>query len=221
MAENLLIYDESDPGGHLTVTSSRVTMADLARSEDAHLSRGMGIEHFDGDYAQLQTVYVDLAAQNTLTQPALWAMADGAEASGQDLWDAGEDSYKFSVYTSSALPFILYEMDYPNVYYDQSPSVSYDTPYYLTHRRDAGLGSYGTITTEICSDPDRTIEITTLSLTCHTSLKKYSRVYVFQNEGNGGSQKYWGYNENFDLQEGALARRGVGRGILRGVLRGI
>lgn len=204
--ENFTTYTETDPGGKITVTSSKVDVATLLDSEVSRVYKDAGVNHFAGDYEHLVTVYCSSATVTGLSN-VVWAVANVSNGDVA-LNGFGNDANWLRMYeeTGSTASLYLQENDGGSSYTDTNTSLSLSTPYYLKIKRDESIGTYGTLYCYIYSDSGRTSLVDTLSITLHTSKKDYQYVYAHAGwNSEAGSYSWTGYTENLDLQEGATS----------------
>jgi hypothetical protein len=196
--EDFLAYTEVDPSNHISVTSSRVTCANVARSEIAHVhkDKGAGWLTNSANFEHLLTIKME--AGTTSTNWAFhYSLSDGVGA------------FAPLVATNRTLTIRRYHGDGRllledvyggtwgtlDAYFDPSP----DSIRYLKLRFDKDTGTYGTLVCEIYSDLNRTVLLDTISGLVNAAFS-LQYVYGYQNYGNGATV-FYGYTENVDLQE--------------------
>ena len=75
-SQNFLTYIETDPNSRYTVTSTKIDVAGLDRSEDAHVYRDFGASYFSANFSHKLTAYVNSASQNSGFLRMAWGLAN-------------------------------------------------------------------------------------------------------------------------------------------------
>lgn len=194
---------QSDPGGFLTVTSTKVAFDALDRNNDTYFYRDMGANHFDGDYEHLlQTLksgYVDAGLAY------VWVLANEVD-DWFGLLVGDKDALGLWWYYNSRL--YIRELDGGAEYSDYA-SLSQGTLYYVELERDEAVGTYGTIYAYICTGDywdDGGTQIDTISVALNTSKKDFRYIYSINSLNDGDNTKtITGYMQNLDLQEAGVS----------------
>jgi hypothetical protein len=204
-SEDFTTYTETDPGNDFTVTSSRITVSTLAENRDSFVYDDKGVDHFDGDYEHLETVYI--TSQDTSNNVEVYCLANVIDDFKSIRDVLNEDAIAVELFrtTGGDYQITLKEVDSGTQYADGYVGLNTATLYYLTIERDESVGTYGTIYLYLYDDSDRTSLVDTMSITLHTSKKDYRYVYGIQSFNSGNVQTFSGYTENLDLQEAAAA----------------
>jgi len=203
--EDFTTYTETDiPADRVLVAASRVTITALERDEEVHVYKDKGVDHFDGDFEHLATIY--LTSSDDIGQTAFWAMTNAADSTG-DIVNAGGSYFGVTLYRSGVAYYIyMYEADSGAGYSTSWNGAATATAYYLRIKRDESVGTYGTLYCDVyTSEADRTNEenaVANLSLTLHTSKKDFRYISPCVGLYVGGDYAQSGYTENLDLQEG-------------------
>ncbi len=191
--ENLTTFTEVDSSSRLTLTTERVTAANLQRNVTAYLYKDFGVDHFAGDFS------IDLDIRLTASENGglieFLALCN-------DIGDFGFRSTAISVavYRDASNNILqLIEGDGGPSYSDAA-NISLNTTYYCRFERDESVGTYGTAYLHIASsDADRTSEtwIDTLEMALHTSLKNYRYLYAMAGLNSALTPSISGWSEKF------------------------
>lgn len=199
--EDFTTYTEVDPGTRIAVTATKVSVTALDDAEDARVYSDKGASHFNGNYEQLITVFVNSSTVNGLAN-LVWGVSN---TTGDEVTAFGANGNWVRMYDENGTngSLTLREMDGGAAYDDGTGlTLSLNTPYYLKCKRDEAVGTYGTVYVYIYSDSGRTTLVDTLSIAVHSSTKDYRYVYAHGGWGsNAGVYSWTGYTENLDLQE--------------------
>ncbi|MBN1830299.1 MAG: hypothetical protein JW884_14295, partial [Deltaproteobacteria bacterium] len=208
MAEDFTTYTEVDPDSHISVDSaSKITLAGLARDEEAYVYKDHGTAHFDGDFEHL----IDYAFTSGTSDNAMLyiAVLSNIVATVPDIHSAAGDFVGIRCFYDVDMPrplWSIYEGHSGGLYYDYYGQSGYSlgSTIYFTLERDESVGTYGTMYCYIYSDADRTSLLDTLSLSLHVKAD-FKYAFPLNNSDNGNSGQYiYGTIESYDLQEGAL-----------------
>lgn len=198
--EDFTAYTESDPGSEITVTSTKVSWASMARDVDSWVVDDKGVDHFDGDFTHL--VETQLTADGSTGLGTFWAIANAI-----DTWDdidAAGGSQLLAFFYGTGPAIYIREIDSGTQYSDTSVNLSAGTTYYLEIERDESVGTHGTLYCRIYSDSGRTTLVDTLSIALHSSKKDFRYIYACQNLNtgdSGASRESTAFSQNLDLQE--------------------
>jgi len=205
--EDFTTYTEVDPNSRITVTADRSEWAGLDKNEDAYVYDDKGVNHFDGDFEHLLTIYADTGVEGAHVVP--WALGNVI-----DSWIPMHDDRCLSIsifYPSTDAPRLDLDEWVGGVRQARdSVNINIDTPYYLTIKRDENVGTYGTLYCYIYSDAARTNLVTTLSIAL-SEKADYRYIYVTQSANNNTTPyTQSGYSEDLDLQEVVVYPRSRG-----------
>jgi len=196
--ENFTTYEETDPNTRITKTTDRVSYVNLSRAEDAYVYKDKGVDHFDGDFEHLITIYNDASTYKSVV--AIWALANLVDDfAGISAANGDELAVVQQVYENSVR--INFREYIEGAFYNTTwTGANLDTPYYLRIKRDEAVGTYGTLYCYIYSDAARTNLLATLTLTLHGK-KDFRYIYVCQTGNDALSDRYQtGYCENLYLE---------------------
>lgn len=189
--EDFTTYTEVDPGPHLTVTSTKATIASGNDNNLYALYKDMGADFFD----QLDvdfTIQLDtpVDGDSLLGMAVINTASPGTEEGGSLL---GTTDLFCCMYWSTTTALWLNRGNFAAAG-DQNFSLSTGTPYYCTVTRSAGGD---TVTLDIYSNSGRTTLIDTLSVSGYGTVKwQYS--YGFMNAEFNGNDRLNGFVENLD-----------------------
>jgi len=201
--EDLTTYTETDPNSHISVTSSRSTFTAMHRSEDAYVYKDKGVDHFNGDYEHLVTVYFDAYALDGFG--VVWALTNVID-DWYAIYNSTDIEHEVTLYryTGNGGESQLYVRELTasiGGFTDDYGAISMDTLYYLKIKRDEAVGDNGTLYCYIYTDSGRTNLHDTLAIAL---ADKYDFRYIWATQSRNQSestQTITGYCENFDLQE--------------------
>lgn len=201
--EDLTTYTEVDPGTYLSVTSSRSTFTNMTQAIDAYVYKDKGVDHFDGNFEHLITVYQGQTENIGDPYVTHWCLANMVNDYYYIFLNA--DSLAIDVRSlHGSPPYItiqLRETVAGTRYSFTAHDESINTPYYLKIKRNEAVGTYGTIYCYIYSDSGRTNLLATLSGALHEK-EDFRYIYTTQSWNSGSSNSICdGYSENLDLQE--------------------
>jgi hypothetical protein len=220
--EDFNTYDETDEGGNVTVTASKISWALLTRAQSSHVSLSKGSAHFGGDLehkfrCQHSNVFASPLA-------CFWALAN-TQADYKALIDAGADAAMFYHYTAANLRLVALENGAPVT--DQWAGASSSVTYYVTVRRDDDGGANGTgqYTAEVRTGGHAGTLKDTLTVDCSAG-EQNDFEYVFglmSYDDNDAGNRSSGFTENLDLQEAPTIRGRPGFRLIEGAdrLRGL
>lgn len=203
--ENFLTYPEVDAGSKITVTSSRVSFTNLARTEESYVYSDKGANYFNGNFVHLFTLCV--TAHTAGAEVAMpWVMAnDIDDVRGIDYDLAGSDLYVEVARGSSpdTTTLNIAECDSGTPYGGSTPyTITLGTVYYLKVVRDEAVGTYGTLYLYIYSNAVRTTLLATLSVALHTSKKDFRYIYPLSVWKGGSAYYITGYTEDLTIEGG-------------------
>lgn len=198
-------FTETDPGSKLTVTSTKVDVANIRASDVSYVYKDYGVNYFSGDFEHLMEVYIGSATTDGINNVG-WCMANAVNT--RTALDAASSSYiQMRMYDEATNDARLTaaELDGSSGYQDVAPGLSQNTVYYIKIKRDESVGTYGTFYVYIYSDAGRTTLVDTVSVALHSSKKDYRYLYSYMNDGRNIEYYYTGYQQNLDLQEPAAS----------------
>ena len=138
-------YDETDPGTHITRSSTQVTWTDLSRNESAHVSDSKGPNYFSGDFEHKFICQYSNADSGAIVLP--WAMANN-QNDWVSIYNASSDALGFMIFNNAGTVVMrIYSMYGGNQAQDEYSGVSASTDYYITVIRDDDGGVTTTSTT--------------------------------------------------------------------------
>jgi len=215
--EDFTTYTEVDEGLDITKTADRITFTNAyTRLYTEYVYYDKGSNHFDGDFEHRHKFIVS-SSTGTAAVIVCWAITN-AVGDYRD-WQEASASAFLLWYYSTTPDIRLTERDGASEYTD-SGSFGVGTLYYITNERDEGVGSYGTLTSYICTGnyygESGSSLVHTLSVTLHTSKKDFQNIYGFAgHDEDNPQQKYvTGYVELLDLQEGGAHYERSGTALL-------
>lgn len=198
--ENLTTYTENDPNSKWTVDSTKAEGSNVSGGDGtSNLYKSFGADHFDALNLKF-TAYLSSSAAASATNGPCFATP------------ANPDTFKrASLGTTEPWVFIAHTA-LPNDrirFWAGDGSAGTDeyvcsnnTPYYLLMERAAGND---TITVKIYSDSARTNLLDTLSVSGFGTTKwRYLYGWISHPDGDP-AEDWYGYYENFDLQESTSA----------------
>ncbi len=198
--EDFTGYTEVDPNNKITITSTKVDIANIDVSDVAYVYSDKTAGHFDGDFEFLFEQYQDSATTNGLA--GFFVLANSVGTRFQQLAESHLSVWFYD--EAGDLRVLLYEVDSGTPYNDGPTTAdSIDTLYYYTFERDEAVGTFGTIYLRQYTDSGRTDLLNTLTVTLHTSKKDFQYIYPFQNDGQWPGNFYTAFVQNLDLQEAA------------------
>jgi len=196
--EDFTTYTEVDPNSRITKTADRVTWTDLTRKEDAYVYKDKGVDHFNGDFEHLITIYLDAATTGGRTG-ALWGLTNIVDDE-KGIADANEDELLVFFYYDGTDHWIYLREYHGGVATTDRCVCALDTPYYLKIKRDESIGTYGRLYCYIYSNPERTTLVDTLQVDLHAKID-FRYIFSIQTYRDEASGTISGYSENLDLQE--------------------
>ena len=198
--ENFLTYTEEDPNNRITITSSTITFASIARNETAYVYSDKGVNHFSGDFEHLLEINQTSGLNGGWNYS--WFMSNDL-GDGATLQTASKSYLGVNTLnTGDTTPNIyLAEVDSGTLYYAGPYVGALNTPYYIKVKRDEAVGTYGKVYCYIYSDSGRTTLLDTLELLMHTSKKDFRYIYGFNTYNDANTYTQSGYTKNLDLQE--------------------
>lgn len=189
--EDYITYTEVDPTGKIDITSSKITVNDIARADLAYVYKEG--QNFDGDFThqvEFKTVDVEYA------WGAIWQVANVIDG-----WRSFFNNINKGLYlaTGNLTAIFLGESHSGGHHYDVGEFIDV-TDYYLTIVRDETIGSYGQLQCFIYIDASRTILDDTLTITLNEK-QNFDTIYGFNNDEWPGSDTWEGEVRNLELGE--------------------
>ena len=207
--ENFTTYTEVDAGSKITKTATRITFADLRRSEESYVYKDKTADYFDGDFTHLLTVNISAHTAGAEVA-AVWVLANLVDdIRGIDIDSSGDALFLLVNNPSSPdeVRLQLTELD-GGTQYESAPAyytIAKGASYYLKVVRDESVGTYGTLYCYIYSDAARTTLLTTLTSTLHTSKKDFRYVYPLSVWKGGSACLVSGYVEDLYISQSSDA----------------
>ena len=192
--EDFTTYTETDSAGHLTVTSTKATIASGNDNNIYNLFKDFGADYFnalDIDFTIRLTTgvttdaIVGIAVINSAT-PTTETM--GGTLTSTDI--------SVAQYWYNTTAIWLSRGNFGGIADTTGGVLALNTDYYCTLIRSA---SSDTVTLEIYSDSGRTTLIDTLSVSGYGTGTKWQYMYGFMNANFGASDTLNGFVENMDL----------------------
>ena len=180
------IFSEVDPNASITITSdTQISFSNLVRTSTSYVHLDRGVNYFDGNFEFKVDLNVTSAQDGAFVN--IWGVSNDVGAN----WISGLQNKSgigvwFAKVSGTSYIIALREKD-GSTAYDSSYSYSEVTllPKYLKIVRDEAVGTYGTCYCYIYSDSARTILLSTLTITLHTSKKDYRYLYALNTIGPG------------------------------------
>ena len=189
--EDFTAYTEVDPNSKITVTATKIDMANLRRDESAWVIFDKGSAFFEEDIdIDFETYTIN--ANGFVGHLFISNLIDDYRAH-----EVASSSF-FAIVRDSAEDLVIVERDGASGYPDTS-ALSAAVLYYCTFIRDESVGTYGTIYCYIYDDSGRTNLVDTVSITLHTSKKDFQYYYggISYNDSTAGS--FTGYSQNHEI----------------------
>lgn len=182
--EDFRTFIENDPSGFVSVDSAiKVTVSGIDRLVPTYLAKDYGINFFNGNF--IHEIEVTNNGNTNGGICAVWAMANTLNGS-------------FPIRTTSDLLGVVFdfsagnprifawEADGGTLYFSAVTQIlTLGQKIFLRIKRDENVGAFGTLDCQIYTDPARTVPLSTLTLTLHTSKKDYRNLYVTQADNAG------------------------------------
>lgn len=198
MAEDFSTYTEEDPNTRITVASTRVTTASIARNEDAWVYVDKGSGAFSGNFTHLLTVKATGGVNDGWAY--FWALTNTVDdVTGIDAANGSCLALGYYVY-NSAYQLYLEEVN-SGTQYISAHAITINTPYYLKIVRDEGATTYGTLYGYVYSDSARTTLLGTMTINLKTPTKDYRYIFAASSHNNGTAETISGYCENLTLED--------------------
>lgn len=198
--QDFTTFTETDAGGKLTVTSTKIDIANLLDSDVGKVYKDMGANHFDGNFEHLVEMYMNSA---TTTGYRFWAWGLANITTLQES-SPGTQYLSSPLYREGATDVRVLIRDVGS---QQGVfSLSQNTLYYVKIKRDEAVGTYGTAYVYVYSDSARTSLIGSNSILIANA--KYDFRYLYGMTGfnaEAGTFTTSGYVQNLDIQEAAPA----------------
>jgi hypothetical protein len=195
--EDFTTYTEVDPNNHIGLVGTNHIDFVAYMNEDAYLYKDKDVDHFGTSWEH--KIDVKLVSATSQAQAYVWALANLVD-DFQGIVTASDNELAVRLYYSGTTKRLLLVELYLGTIYDSIPYImAYNTPYYLTIKRDGTA-----FTCKIYSDSERTNLLATLSLTLHDQ-PSFRYVYASQTANTGNTYHLDCDIENLDLQEEAGA----------------
>ena len=197
LKENFTTYDVTDgTGSTYTVTSSRVSWNDMARTETSHVSDSKGANYFDGDFIhEFEMEFSDLVGSGNVVSH--WGLANVQKnmASIMNDKDDAEWFYHYSTY------FYVDCVDGGDITESESLTLEAGTHYYVRIIRDddGGSNNAGQVTAYVFKVSFDGTLVGSISAE-HTIQHDFEYIYasLSYNDSTGG-HSVDGFTENLDL----------------------
>lgn len=195
MAENFTTYTKVDPNNRLTVRSaSLVTINKMTRIESAYLYKDMGTGYYSGNFSF--DINVLSSISSVASNVGVFYPFNLANSIGDANSVANSQGVQVTTDTSNNIQFWLRENSGGAPHYSVSSYTGViASPYFLTFRRDAAVGTYGTIYLDIYSDSSRSSLLTTLSLALSSS-QAFRYIYAVSSHNDASSYSISGSVES-------------------------
>ena len=196
--EDFSAYTETDPNGHISKTSSRVTVTHMTIKEDACVYADKTANHFGATFKHdITATYVGYSSDDYYAQASVWAVSNTVDDSYG--WDGNNNQAIHAAFLAYDWILARNEESGTEDGYYHSP-LSTD-PYYCTAERTSETA----FEFRIYSNSARTTLVDTLTLAV-TNGRRYRYAFAANShntgEGEGGDNISF-YTENFDLNEAA------------------
>lgn len=220
MAEDFTTYTKVDPGNRFTVAKRRISIAALPGNETAYVYKDFGAGFFAGDFS----FNVDFGVasytggSSQRFYPFVLSNSVGDERA---IEVATGDSFYVLVYHNAAGYNIYLGENVGGTVYEAYSSTVFrpvaHSTVFLTVRRNAAVGTYGTLYCDIYADYERTDLIMTLTLTLH-AVKSFRYRYGVTGFNIGSTDTITGYAKSPPGEDVASAVFSpVGSSIIRGL----
>ena len=195
--EDFTTYTEVDPNNHIGLVGTNHIDFVAYMNEDAYLYKDKDVDHFGTSWEH--KIDVKLVSATSQAQAYVWALANLVDDFQGIVTASGNELAVRLYYSGTTKRLLLVEL-YLGTIYDSIPYImAYNTPYYLTIKRDGTA-----FTCKIYSDSERTNLLATLILTLHDQ-PSFRYVYASQTANTGNTYHLDCDIENLDLQEEAGA----------------
>ena len=189
--EDLTTYTEVDVPGVLTVTSTKVTAANLDDDLTVYLYKDFGVDFFNG-------FDVDFEILIEATSGGLGRMFMGFANSVATWWNWANTAVGVTLRADSGTPNQIQMTRGRAVAQDTYDNAQDDTIYYCSLKREANSD---TVTLEIYSDSARLALVDTLNVAGFGAGTKYRYFYAANGpDSSAGGRDFDGYHQNFDFQ---------------------
>ena len=196
--EDFTTYTEVDPNSRITVTSTRVTAAGIARDEAAYVYKDKGAAFFSGNFIHDFTMFMDSTGGSTTGWQYFWTLTNLVNST-LDIETAADDYLTVvGVRYASVWTIFISEFNGASQLTDSDTTMAYDTVYYGRIERDEFVGTYGTFTLRVYSDSDRTVLVTAITINLRKNADlRY--IYPVTSRNDTDVDTSSGYTENLDL----------------------
>lgn len=188
--EDFTTYTEVDPRGEITVTNDTVSWSN-AYSVNYYVYKDFGTDFFSGDFEHKMTIWYNRGS-NSWEPNFQWALSNNIGVFGSlqtDDFCAGLRNYGTN---SSKFHFSIVGRSEIFI------SVSNNTVYYVTIKRDESIGTNGRLYVYLYSDSARQNLVNSAHLDI-TTKKKFRYYYPLMSEDSGTSYYQSGYTKDVDL----------------------
>lgn len=221
--EDYTTYTEVDETSALAITANRITYtAAKAIYNTYYVYKDKGAAHFNGNFEHRVKHYC--SAMGNYLGMGEWQLSNVV---GDEYYLRNNyyDLLDSKLYYDSASGRCQFLQEYDNaqgIFYDYNQNLwNLSTVYYITDKRDEGVGTYGTIYSYLCTGnyygESGYNLIDTLSVALHSSKKDFR--YIASAVGfdyNGNQNTCTGYIELLDLQEISAYELSITEGLKAG-----
>jgi len=198
--EDFTTYTEVDSGTYLSQTAARSTWTNVPTDEANYVYYDKGANHFDGDFEHLGDGYCDHISGGSYGWAPFYAVANMI-GTRYDVRYAPSTALLAAFYIGGGTTYYIYTVeDDSATSIGSAITISVDTQYWFTIKRDEAVGDYGTFYCYIYDDSDRTNLIGTSTRAIINSKKDYRYIYSCQTWG-ANAYTASGWHQNLDLQE--------------------
>jgi len=210
--EDYTTYTEVDETNALAITANRITYtAAKAIYNQYYVYKDKGADHFNGNFEHRVKHYC--SAMGNYIQMGEWQLSN---VIGDEYYlrNGHYDLLGSKLYYDTGSGRCQFLTEYDNalgLFYDNGVNLwNLSTIYYITNKRDEGVGTYGTAYSYLCTGnyygESGYNLIDTLTLALHSSKKDFRYITsAFGFDYNGNTNTCTGYVELLDLQEAAAA----------------
>jgi hypothetical protein len=197
--EDFLTYTESDPNGHITVSTHSIDFDGLARNEEAYVYRDFGAGYFNADFYHEVKIGIDLNPSDFNSVAYIWGLGN---AIGSFVGANHNEWLAVRIFngTGSSTAFqigIQERSDGTMTAQQYLPGVPQGT-YYLSIYRDESEGTYGTLHLDIYTNEARTNLYSSLSIAL-TVKSDFRYLYALNSNNTGHTYQIYGFVEHLKL----------------------